>query len=93
MNEGANPSLATSYYINIKIQLSTNNMAIIKQQIVSNGVIIDSYQAKNLDDYTLQFRAKHNCRKCHGRGQLLFDNPSKGLKWTETCSCVHRRER
>jgi hypothetical protein len=40
---------------------------------------------------TVQHMAKHNCRKCHGRGYHLIAPAGGGPERAVTCTCVDKR--
>lgn len=66
---------------------------VIERTAKSGNIVVDSYQHPKYDDFIVAFKAKHNCRRCHGRGKLSFDHPGKGIQWTETCDCIHRKQK
>ena len=54
------------------------------------GPLGASFQNDLYDDFYIDSHAKHNCRRCHGKGKLKFDNPGTGHQWTTICECVFR---
>lgn len=56
------------------------------------GPLGEKFTHSRFDDFFIASHSKHNCRRCHGRGKLPFDNPSTGLKWVEACGCVFRKK-
>ena len=63
---------------------------LLSKSTVVGGIETESFASKTFSDYYIALKSKHNCRRCHGRGKLNFDDPRKGLRWVTTCDCVHR---
>jgi hypothetical protein len=51
----------------------------------------DSKNFSHLTPESLRYYSKSNCRRCFGKGQEVYYNPTTKQRTTVVCSCVLRR--
>ena len=68
----------------------------IKNELDVNEIIKNNHLDREMCKYYTKNKNgdeswRSCCRRCHGRGTLLFDNPQSKTEWVMACSCVQRK--
>jgi hypothetical protein len=51
---------------------------------------VTMFKDERHDDFSLRLKARHNCKRCLGRGKREFSRPN-GEEWTELCECRFKK--